>query len=347
MKVHAVRAIGREWVSETASSLTGFKGAFFCGSINSAQNDAEFPITSDLDLTLVFEGIPPEVLPGNFLHSGVIFGVSYWPFSRLLPLERVLSDYRLGYNFRKANVISSSSSKLNEMAAVVSQAFPQRRWVSKRIEDARTNCLNYVNSVSERANEFDRVIAWLWATGITTHIVLAAALKNPTIRKRYLAAHDVLSEYGHLDFYEFLHTLQGSSHFNRVITQTYFDSVTEVFDVACDIEPRPFPYSSDLSRISRPISIDGTQELINQGNHRESVFWIAATYARCMKAFHHTKTSTHLDRFSPGFESLIVELGITSPDDLRLRTDEVRASIPRVMAIAQSIMESHPDIEDL
>ena len=346
MLVREVKALAGEWVSENASQLPGFMGGFFRGYLTEAHDDTEFPISSDLDLTLVFEDALPENLLKEVHYDGVIIGGGFWPVTRLQPLERVLSDYRIGYSFRLPHVLPGASDKLCEMAAAVSRNFPKRHWVMKRTEDARANCLKYVNFVSEFDSEFDKVLVWLWAAGITTHIILAAALRNPTIRKRYLAAREVLSQYGHLDFYEFLLTLQGSHHFDSVTTQTHFHNAIEVFDVACEVCHKPFPYSSEIKMASRPKLINGTQELITKRFHRESVFWIVATYARCLRAFEHIGASSYLDRFRPGFEHILGDLGIKSLSDLGPRTEQVKASIPRAMAIAQLIMEAHPTIED-
>ncbi len=259
MLVREIKALTTEWVSENASQLPGFMGGFFRGSLTEAQDDAEFPIGSDLDLTLVFEGALPDTPLRSDLHDGVIIGGGFWPLTRLQPLERVLSDYRIGYSFRLPHVLPGASDRLCEMAAAVSRDFPKRHWAMKRVDDARANCLKYVGFVSEFESEFDKVIAWLWSAGITTHIILAAALRNPTIRKRYLAAREVLDQYGHLEFYEFLLTLQGSHHFSPSITQTHFDRVIEVFDTACAVCLKPFPHSSDINPTSRPKGIDVTQ----------------------------------------------------------------------------------------
>jgi len=46
-----------------------------------------------------------------------------------------------------------------------------------------------------------------------------------------------------------------------------------------------FPFGTDLTDKSRPIAIGGSQELIEAGLHREAVFRLVATYARCEKVF--------------------------------------------------------------
>ena len=89
-----------QWVSEYAAPLPGFMGAFYRGSITVADDDSDFPHSSDIDLTLVFEGDPPDDPPRHVERSGWSFGGGCWSLRQLLPLESVLCDYRIGYGFR-------------------------------------------------------------------------------------------------------------------------------------------------------------------------------------------------------------------------------------------------------
>ncbi|MBI3971586.1 MAG: hypothetical protein HY332_09890 [Chloroflexi bacterium] len=51
--------------------------------------------------------------------------------------------------------------------------------------------------------------------GVTTYVLLAAGLKNPTVRKRYVAARELLAEYGRLDFHEPFLALLGCAEMDR------------------------------------------------------------------------------------------------------------------------------------
>ena len=43
-------------------------------------------------------------------------------------------------------------------------------------------------------------------------------------------------------------------------------------------------------------------------------------------------------------DRLMDDLGIRSPDQLRQRTEDVRAAIPQVTEIARTIVDAHPDV---
>lgn len=344
MLVCDVKSLVTEWVENCGATLPNYLGALFRGSITEMADDAEFPVSSDVDLGLIFEGDPSEIEAPKKVLNGVLVSSLCWSIDRFVPLEKVLSDYRIGFSFQRANVIQGASNTLLGLAAQASRDFPKRHWVNKRVEDAQANCLKCVASISQCENEYDRVICWLWATGITTHIILAAALKNPTVRKRYLAARNVLAEFGHSDFYEFIQDLQGACEWDRPLTEAHLHKVTQVFDLACQAGSHPFPFGADICAQSRPSVIEGTQALIDQGDHREAVYWIVATFARSLRILDYTGDQAAISKFKPHFDVLLADLGLHSVNDIFMRTEAVKGAMPQVMKVAESIMDAHPRI---
>jgi hypothetical protein len=191
----------------------------------------------------------------------------------------------------------------------------------------------------------DQVSAWLFGTSVTTHVLLAAGLKNPTVRRRYMASKELLAEYGRLDFYETLLELLGCARMSRTCVEDHLAALGEVFDAAKTVIKTPFFFASDISDAARPIAIDGSRELIERGCHREAIFWIVATYSRCQKILYHDAPEETRDRFDPSFRRLLGDLGITSLADLRRRGDEVKESLPRLWAVAEAIIAANPEIE--
>ena len=85
----------------------------------------------------------------------------------------------------------------------------------------------------------------------------------------------------------------------------------------------PVFFKTDISAVSRPIAIDGTRDLIERGDHREAVFWIVATYSRCISVLHRDGPAELEQRHIPGFRRLLADLGITSHGDLLARAEQV------------------------
>jgi hypothetical protein len=177
-------------------------------------------------------------------------------------------------------------------------------------------------------------------------MLLVAGLKNPTVRRRYVATLELLAEYGHLDFYETLLEMLGCAQMSRARVERHLAALTDVFDAAKLVVKTPFFFASDISELARPIAIDGTRQLIERGTHREAIFWMVATYSRCQKVLHHDAPEQMQDKYAPGYRQLLGDLGITSFADLQQRGKRVKGLLPRVWEVTEAIMAANPGIAD-
>jgi hypothetical protein len=341
--LHA-RSVAREWVEETGQSLSGFQGAFLHGSIIDLPDDAPVAPTSDVDMMVVVDDVDAVVKPGKFRYRGVLLEASLITGEQVATPERVLGEYNLAGSFRRPGILADPTGRLTAVQAVVEERFARQRWVEVRCAQA----MEKVRSgfpLRDGDPFHDQVIAWLFPAGVLTHVVLVAALANPTVRKRYAAVRAVLAEYGRLDVYEPLLELLGAAGLNAERVQAHLGAMTEAFDVAKTVICSPFFFAADISDLARPVAVDGSQALIDQGLHRKAVFWIVATYSRCMAVFERDGTPEFYARFEPGYRRLLADLGIESLDDLQRRRAEVVQALPWIGDVAREIMDANPAIE--
>ena len=346
MIVKDAKDVAHQWVIEEASKAPGFYGAFYHGSTNWLLDDAALPATSDVDVMIVLaDPNPPDKL-GKFIYRDVILEASYLSSDQLQSPDLILGQSHMAGSFRTPSIILDPSGQLTKLQAAVSKDYAKRQWVYKRCEHARDKVLRNLQGLNESEPFHDQVVPWLFATGVTTHVLLVAGLKNPTVRRRYVAAQELLTEYSHLDFYETLLEMLGCAQMSRVRVEHHLAALTDVFDVAKAVIKTPFFFASDISDIGRPIAVDGSRELIERGYHREAIFWMVATYSRCQKVLYHDAPVEMQDRFSPGYRQLLGDLGITSFADLQQRREQVKGLLPRVWEVAEAIMAANPGIED-
>lgn len=345
MIVGDARDAARRWVVAEAAGLPGFRGAFYHGSTNWLPGDAVLPATSDVDVMVVLEDPESSARPGKFRYQGALLEVSYLPDQQFRSPETVLGLPELAGSFRTPGIISDPSGRLAELQRAVSGEYAQRRWVRKRCEGVRGKIFRHLRSLDGRAPFHDGVTAWLFATGNTANVLLAAGLKNPTVRRRYEAVRELLAEYGRPDFHESLLDLLGCARMSRERTERHLASLADAFDAAKTVVETPFFFAADISDVGRPVAIDGSRELIEHGLHREAVFWIVATYARCQKILHHDASAEKKEAFAPGFRCLLADLGITSFGDLERRGERVEAFLPRLWEVAEAIMADNRSIE--
>lgn len=345
MRVRQAIDVARRWVLEEARAMPGFVGAFSHGSVNWLPDEAILPPTSDLDILIVLADADSSGKTGKLVYRDVMLEVSYLPHDQMRSPDLVLRDYHLAGSFRMASILADPSGQLARLQAAVARDYARRPWVKARCEHARAHVLRHLRSLSQPAPLHDQVIGWLFAAGVTTHVLLVAGLQNPTVRRRYVAARELLADYGHGDFCPSLLELLGCAGMGRAQVEQHLAALAEVFDAAKAVIKTPFSFASDISDRARPIAIDGSRELIERGDHREAVFWMAVTYSRCQKVLYHDAPVELQGRFCPGYRRLLGDLGVTSPAALQQRGAQVRAFLPRVQAVAEAILAANPGIE--
>ncbi|MBW3634397.1 MAG: hypothetical protein KY456_15350 [Chloroflexi bacterium] len=337
--------MARQWVLAGASATPDFAGAFYHGSINWLPDDAELPATSDVDVMVVLDDPNPPLKPGKIIYRDILLEISYLSIDQLRPPELVLGQYHLAGSFQSPSIILDPSSQLTKLQVAVARDYAKRRWVRRRCEHARSKILGGF-SLRESDPFHDQVVGWLFPAGITTHVLLVAGLKNPTVRRRYVAVRELLADYGRLDFHESLLELLGCAQMSRMRVEHHFAALTEAFDAAKAVVETPFFFISDISDIARPISLGGSEELIARGDYREAIFWMVATYSRCQKVLHHDAPAELRERYDQGYRELLADLGIGSFLDLRRRFTDVETFLPQLWDVAEEIMAANSEIED-
>ncbi|WP_211591413.1 hypothetical protein [Microbispora sp. H10836] len=344
LRVRDARAAAARWVAQEAATAPNFAGAFLTGSAAWADPGAVLPPTSDVDVAVVVTDpvAPPKL--GKIPWDGVLVEVTYVSWDRLVSAHDVLASCHLAGAFRTDTVIADPTGRLARLQAAVAAGFAERRWVRLRCEDAESRITGGLAALDAHAPFHDQVTAWLFPAGITTHVLLAAGLRNPTVRLRYPAVRELLASYGRMDVYEELLGLLGCAHLPRERVEAHLATMARAFDAAAAAARTPFPFSSDITPAARPVAVDGGLDLVARGLHREAVFWIAATYARCLKILAADAPGETGHR--AGFADLAADLGIGSPDDLPRRAREVSAYLPRLRAVAEEIIAANPEVRD-
>jgi hypothetical protein len=340
------RALAARWTAEHREERPSFAGAFLGGSAAWLAGDADLPATSDVDVMVVTADpqAPPKL--GKLPYGGVVLDVTFLSWDQLGSGEDVLASYHLAGSFRTNTILADPTGRLAELHATTARNYAKRSWVRRRCQHAERRIVDGLGRLDASGPFHDQVTAWLFPTGVTTHVLLTGGLRNPTVRRRYLAARTLLHEYDHAEFHEELLRLLGCAHLTRERVDEHLRAMAAAFDAAAAAARTPFPFASDVTAAARPIAVDGSRALIEQDRHREAVFWIVATYARCQKLLAADAPPATLACCSAGFRELLGDLGIGSPADLRRRAQDVRGFLPRLGEVKEAILAANPGIDD-
>ncbi|WP_213648742.1 hypothetical protein [Paenibacillus sp. J23TS9] len=344
MKIGLARKHAAEWVMAYASADKGYLGAYFSGSTVGRSDEDLLPVGSDVDVVVVRDGDTAPSKLGKLLYRDTLIEITYLSSRQLESAENVLQSYHLAGSFRINTLIDDPTEYLSLLQKKVSRHFAERKWVSLRCENALKKIENGIQSLNPSAPLYEQVTSWMFPTGVMTHVLLVAALRNPTVRLRYLAARHVLEEYGYEEFYPMLLKLLGCEDWTADKVEHHLAGLEKTFDAAAAAAKTAFFFSSDITPEARQIAIDGSREQIRAGNHREAVFWIVATYARCHQILAVDASAEIQRELTPFFVELIADLGIHSSEDLVRRGEEVMRFLPRLWKIAEEIMLANPEI---
>lgn len=346
MNVKQAKAMASQWVAEKASKEPGFSGAYFSGSINWMPEADMFPSTSDVDVQVVFEGSGAPDEHRKFLYREVILEIGYQPGNRFQSSEAILGDYTTACHFTTSNIIADPSGQLTTIQKAILKDYTKRKWVYKRCEHARDWLVTSLEWLDESEPFHDQVFSWLYASGLFPHIFLTAGLKNPTVRKSFVAAREVLAHYDQLQIYDSMLDIIGIRRVSRSQVEFHLAALMEVFDVSKKCAKTPFFFSSNISDLARPAMIEGTKELIEIGFHREALWWIVAVFSWCQKILFNDAPEDLQSRFTPAFRFLLSELGIHSFSDLQKRNELNREFLPAAWSVADKMIAANPEIRE-
>ncbi|MFC3986191.1 hypothetical protein [Streptosporangium jomthongense] len=345
MNAGEARAVAERWVAEHSSDIPDFAGAFLSGSTAWLPAEAELSPSSDVDVMVVLSARRTPRKPGKFRYGGALLEVTYLGWEPMPSGEEILASYHLAGALRGETVLADPTGALTALRAAAAGDYARRRWVVRRCEEAERRVTDGLAALDVSAPPYDRVTGWLFPTGVTTHVLLTAGLRNPTVRLRYLAARALLIEYGRPEAHEELLALLGCAHLTPERVAHHLGTMTRAFDAASAGPATPYPFASDVTAAARPIAVGGGHDLLARGHHREAVFWIAATYARCLKILAHGGPGA-AEAFMPGFLDLTEDLGVGSAAGLRERALRVRDFLPRLRRLRDHVLAANPGIED-
>ncbi len=345
MLVREAKLTAKEWVRREGSRLPGMMGAFLAGSVTTLPDSLPLPASSDVDITVVLADPPARKL-GKFRYGDALLEVSFDSPTRYSSVETVLGDPHLAGGIKAMQILADPTGGLGRLQSEVVGEYACRRWVRERCRAAIDIAVGRLQPGDESAPLHDRVTAWLFGTSLTALVPLLAGLRAPTVRRRYAEVRKLMCESGSLDFHEELLALLGCAEWSRRQAEWHLDQVAEAFEGAKCLPKGDFQFAGDISDAARPVAIDGSRELIEQGLHREAIFWIVATYSRCQWIFHYNASKCEGDLYLQGYLSMLDDLGIRSNADLEARCKQVLAFLPRVTEMADAVMDATPGIRE-
>lgn len=333
-------ALAARWTAERGARLPGLKGAYLSGSILTAEEGSDWPASSDVDLMLVFEAGACPKNPGKFRWNGVLLEASCLPETEFSPLEQVLSTHYLAYALNAGRILYDPEGFLQRLHRETEARYARRRWVKARCGTFYTRIRQGVQGFDPTASLAAKVMGWAFPTGLTCFPILAAALCNCTVRKRYPAARAVLERYGMEDFYPRLQGLLVPRPLGRERLLRHWSRLEQTFTAACGTTgpSAEYAFRADISREGADVALGGSRELICSSCSEDAVFWMLATFARCHTILDLDAPVLSRER-EPAFRAFLGDLEIRDDTDFSNRLQALAAFLPELEQAEETMLE--------
>ncbi len=316
-------------------------GAFLTGSVTALAPDAELPATSDVDVVVVLRNGPAvPAKPGKLRCDGVLLEVTELPWSEVADPAVVARTHYLAPSFAGDHVLADPTGHLARLRTEIAPSFAAPEAVQARCEDVLIRMVTRSAALDPAAPWHEQVLTWLFPATLPTQVPLVAALRPPTVRRRFVAAREVLAEHGQLELYGSLVDLVDAGGRDGSAVQHHLDQLEPVLDQVASVARTPFPFSADLTPDARPVTVQGSRELVAAGDHREAVFWVVATWGRCLTVLTTDAPSLVVSRAAQRFREVTADLlGVSTPAALAARRDAALALVPAVRAAGERIID--------
>lgn len=341
LSVAEVIAIVREWVENHARHMPDFAGAYLWGGITAMAEDAPFHLYRDVDVVVVMTQGAPEDEWEEF-YRGLCLEIIPKNLDEHRDIEAVLGNPSAGPNMAMTQILADPTGLLEPLCLAVTTDYTRRRWVAARCNTEKTWAENALNSMRQAATPQDRLNAARDFLSAISGLLAVAQLKRPTTRRTLALLRELLEAQGRPDLNEMALTVMGSVHMSRAEVEALLDQTMIAFDRAVEVIHTPIPYGFAIRPHLRPYYLEGSREMIDEGSHREAMFWITIQDTAYL-ALQHDAPEAEKPIFAAHFQAMCAALGYTS-DDLwaeRVKVAEHLAS--ESYRMADALVALHPE----
>ncbi len=346
--VGQVIELAREWVSTQTEQLPELLAAHLMGGITSMTADEAFATYRDVDLHLILQDdvdVPEENV--EVLYKGLMIEVGFRQQKDYCTPEVILADPIIACHMAVPSILYDPTGFLTQLHETVTQEYARRKWVHARCEAEKREGFGMLEAAAHVPDLVTALNLLAYAGTYVSGVLALASLKPITGRRSYPQMRRILEAWGRTDLQERLLEVVGHAHLSREQVERSLQDATEAFDIAVQVKRTAHPFGYKMHAHLRPYFVDGTQEMINEGFHREAAGWAMAYYSSAMQII-QTDAPSNLtaDMLRKFKECIGRQLGLNGTDTWEMRIERARAVFSEVFTLADEIIARNPNIFD-
>jgi hypothetical protein len=135
----------------------------------------------------------------------------------------------------------------------------------------------------------------------------------------------------------------GSAHLSRADVQAMQNLSVAAFDRAVEVYETPTPYGFTIREHLRPYVAEATQEMIEEGKHREATFWIMALATESYLVLANDAPDAEKPAYAAQLQAMLDALGYTSTEEWGKRLVAAEHLTQEVYSLADGLAASNPE----
>ena len=284
MNAKQARRSAQHWIDSNQQHWPGLVAAHFVGGVTTMADDEYFPPTRDLDLHLIFEESSPMLqAKGLFMnilearHEGVAIKAGVRSIAEYESVEKVLGNPEIAHHLTLDSIVDDPFDVLSTLQIGVRAGYRDPFWIAERIAYERRG-LDAAFDLRAPAGEMFGSAGEMTILGYTTTFAKAVldvgALHAPRIGSRLginLGAR--LETLGRSDLFDETLGFLGIMDLSSTTVARWLERASVLFDDAVAVRTTPHPFQHKLYSHLRPHFVDSCQRMIDEGHHREAMWW--------------------------------------------------------------------------
>ena len=331
--------IAREWTASGIAREAGYRGVLLHGSVCYLPPGQDLPAESDTDVITVWDSEPRQF--GKLEHADTVLDVCGISLADFGTADLILGNHIFAGPFAAGLVVDDPAGILAPLASSVVAEFREPRWIRARVEQALSKANAMLDRVRADPMGEHGAVGLMFAAGQLVHALLVAACDNPTVRRRYEAASELLAPLGMEDVHDRLLDLLGSRALGREECERHFHAMQAAYDAAIQVPDPPGYFANHVSRLARKGAIGGTRRSLESGFHREAMFFTGTCFTKALGILEPVMDAEQFQVHAGAMDAVLGILGICSEEERRDRIRLLRESVPRIREIAEQIINSN------
>lgn len=340
-----VIALARKFVEDNYLGVEGFRGAHLVGSINHTDHSRTFPTYRDVDIAIVLDRVDYQEIEEVF-HEGYVLECILSGTKRYASAEEILALPGMACNLEVDSVLVDPDGHLTQIHRKVSADFAKRVWVRKRVDAGLESARGALTAVQQASSPIEAVHALGELIMHCSEILTVAHLNPPTHRRSLADLRPLMETEEELRLYEELLAAFGSSQITEPEARRFLEQCLAAFDRALEVKRRPVPFEWKLDPCIRDYLEKGTLEMIEEGNHRESLFWITLFFVISTVAIQQDGTPEDKQAFGTRMVEFLEALGVGSEAAIAQRIQDCGGLIARIQDYADRFVATSPKLKD-